>query len=214
MTKMSRSKISAVSVAAGVCLVVALLWIPAILVYWNSGRNAFGTDNTQPILVSMQKLGDLHTARVSLKQEVDQNTYKEARGWMRAVPGVNWLVESATRNQAIVIADASVEAGVNLAQLTASDVNSSVINGVKTITVHLPPVQIYRPNVTLHVVSQSGSFFYNDENIVPQAQAHAMALFRSEAEQMHLRQIARTQAIKQLMGLTSKFGVKNVNFVF
>lgn len=200
--------------ATAVCIGIALIWLPAAVYYLFNESNHTNGDNTGPILVSMQKLGDLHTARISLKQEVDQNSSEHASGWLKAVPGVNWLVGKATRNQAVVIADGTVEAGINLSKLTAGDVRNTVQNGVSTMTVHLPPIQLYPPNVTVHVISQSGSLFYNDKNIVPQAQAHAATLFASEAQQMHIEDQARTSAIQQLTGLTTKFGVKHVVFVF
>ncbi len=200
--------------ATAVCIGIALIWLPAAVYYLHNESNHANGDNTGSILVSMQKLGDLHTARISLKQEVDQKTNEQASGWLKAVPGANWLVGKATQNHAVVIADGTVEAGINLAKLTACDVRNTVQNGVSTVTVHLPPVQLYPPNVTVHVISQSGSLFYNDENIVPQAQAHAATLFTSEAQQMHIEDQARSAAIQQLTGLTTKFGVKHVAFVF
>ncbi len=214
MRRITTARLRHVLIASAVCFGIGLLWLPAVLMFVYNRQNQPDAGNTAPILISMQKIGDLHTARMSLKQEIDQNAYEHASGWMRRVPGIDWLVKSATRNRAVVIADGTVEAGLNLSHLTSSDVTSSIINGVRTITVRLPAIEIYPPNVKVHVISQSGSLFYNDQNIVPQAQQHASVLFEAEAKQMNLEQQARTQAVKQLTGLTSKFGVKHVIFIF
>src|SRR5262249_32396234 len=125
-----------------VCLILVVGWF-----VWRGNRRAEEPE-TGPILLSMQSIGQLHTARMDLKEVLHHDTDRQPEGWLRDVPAANEIAHWATHNQALVTADGSVEAGVDLSRLTARDITRiPQPDGSIRLRVHLPPVTIYPPNV-------------------------------------------------------------------
>lgn len=162
---------------------------------------------TGPVLLAMQKIGDLHTVSYAMKDVLRQESQVEPAGWAQNVPGATGLVHWATRNRALVVAEGSVEAGVDLAQLSAKDVTKvKGPDGKTALRVHLPPVRLYPPNVRVHVENVQPGVFWRDENIAPKAQEQASRRFLEAAEQQNIRSTARQNAIQMLEQMTQTLG--------
>jgi hypothetical protein len=168
-----------------------------------------------PVLIAMQKIGQLHTVSFAMKDVLRQDSQQEPEGWVRDVPGVEGLVHWTTHNDALVVAQGNVEAGVDLSKLTAKDVTSvKAPDGKMILRVRLPPVTIYPPNVQLHVENASSGAFWTDDNIVPKAQAQASRRFEEAAEKQNIRSVAQDNAIQMLRQMQHTLTHADVEFYF
>ncbi len=171
--------------------------------------------DTGPLLVAIRKIGDLHTASFTLKDVVHQESQVEPEGWAATLPGAEAVTHWATHNQALVVAEGNVEAGVDLSRLAASDITTArTPDGATRVRVHLPDVTVYAPNVHLRVENSRAGLLWRDENLVPKAQAQAARRFLKAAEQGDLRGQARTNAVQTLQQMYGLSGFKNVEFYF
>jgi hypothetical protein len=162
---------------------------------------------TGPVLLAMQKIGDLHTVSYAMKDVLRQESQVEPAGWAQSVPGATGLVHWATRNRALVVAEGRVEAGVDLAQLSEKDVTKiRKPDGKTALRVHLPPVRLYPPNVRVHVENVQPGVFWRDENIAPKAQEQAGRRFLEAAERQNIRCTAQQNAIQMLEQMTQTLG--------
>ena len=190
-----------------------------VLAGWLLGRHqdkpGESYQDTGPIILQMQKLGQLHTVTFQERDVLTQETEAQPDNWVKAVPGGERLVSWATRNQALVVATGTVEAGVDMTLIDAKSVEQvKQPDGTMHLRVHLPPVTIYPPNVTVHVEHSKSGPMWHDENIVPKAQATAAHLFREAAEKADIRGKARSNALETLQKTFKTLGVKNVEFTF
>ena len=69
--------------------------------------------DTGPVLLAIQQQGELHTVKVNMKDVLHFETDKEPEGWVRNLPGAESIVRWATHNQALVVAEGTVEAGLS-----------------------------------------------------------------------------------------------------
>lgn len=196
-----------------------LLAVLGLVVGWRLGR--FGTQpddlalDTRPVLLAMQKIGELHTASYVMNEVLRKETAQEPPDGLSLVPGVSNVVHWATHNQALVVAQGNVEAGVNLAALNAADVTRETLpDGTTHLHVHLPPVTVYPPNVQVQVQDSSTGLLWRDENIVPKAEAEARRRFQDAAEKAHIRSKAEANATDVLKRMMCAFGHNNVEFSF
>ena len=167
-----------------------------------------------PVVLSMQKIGELHTASFTMKDVVRQETQAEPEGLVSHLPGAVAMVHWATHNQALVVAEGTVEAGIDLSQLSARDVTwGTRSDGAKVWRVHLPPVKIYPPKVTERVEQNAAGMLWRDENIVPKAQERAAQQFVAAAEKSNIRQKAQENAIQTLHAMQHTFG-QEIEFYF
>lgn len=199
-------------------LAVALLGV-GVMAGWLLGRHQDKTGenyrDTGPIILQMQKLGQLHTASFHESDVLTQESQAQPDGWVRAIPGAAKVVGWATHNQALVVADGTVEAGVDLTLINDKNVEQvKQPDGTTHLRVHLPPVTIYPPNVTVHVEHSQSGLMWHDENIVPKAQATAGHLFLEAAEKADIRGKARANTLETLQKTFQTMGVKNVEFMF
>ena len=197
---------------------VALLGM-GVLAGWLLGRHQEKSvesyRDTGAIILQMQKLGQLHTVTFQERDVLTQETEAQPDNWVKAVPGGERLVSWATHNQALVVATGTVEAGVDMTLINDKSVEQvKQPDGTMHLRVHLPPVTIYPPNVTVHVEHSKPGPMWHDENIVPKAQATAAHLFREAAEKADIRGKARTNALETLQQTFKTLGVKNVEFMF
>src|ERR1051325_7161323 len=129
------------------------------------------TRDTGPVVLAIQQMGELHTASFTMKDAIRQETQQEPEGWVQKLPGAAEVTHWATHNQAVVVAEGCVEAGLDLRRLSATDVEQvRQPDGKVRLRVHLPPITIYPPNVRVHVESSHPGLFWRDENIIPKAQ--------------------------------------------
>lgn len=167
-----------------------------------------------PVVLTMQKIGQLHTAAFTMKDVVRQETQAEPEGLVSYMPGASTMVHWATHNQALIVAEGKVEAGIDLSKIAAKDVTQVARpDGTKIWRVHLPPVIIYPPHVTARVEQNSAGMLWRDENIVPKAQERASQQFLIAAEKSHIRQMAQEKAIETLQAMQHTFG-REMEFYF
>ena len=171
--------------------------------------------DTGTIILQMQKLGQLHTVTFQERDVLTQETEAQPDNWVKAIPGGERVVSWATHNQALVVADGTVEAGVDLTLINDKSVEQFKLpDGTTHLRVHLPPVTIYRPDVTVHVEHSQSGPMWHDENIVPKAQATAAHLFQEAAEKADIRGKARANTLETLQRTFQTLGVKNIEFMF
>ena len=170
---------------------------------------------TGPMLLAIRQIGQLHSVSYQMKDVLHQESQTDPEGWVSAIPGAASAVHWATHNEALVIAEGSVEAGIDLSHLSERDVTREKRpDGSVRLLVHLPPVTIYPPNVHVRVVSDRPGLFWRDQNIVPKAQFRAGRMFLQSAEQGGIRQAAQTNAIQTLQALEKALGRRNIDFRF
>jgi hypothetical protein len=178
-------------------------------------RSGDSTYDTGPVVLAMQRIGDLHTASFMMNDVLHTSTRQEPSDGLAVIPGVSAVVHWATANRALVTATGRVEAGVDLTHLLPSDVTlSQDAQGNRIIHVHLPPISLYPADVHLHVVSEESGAFWRDENLIPKAEDEARTRFSAAAEQAGIRQTAQTNAITLLTQMEAAFGHKNIQFSF
>ncbi len=197
---------------------VALLGV-GVMAGWMLGKHQDKTgesfQDTGPIILQMQKLGQLHTASFHESDVLTQESEAQPNNWVKNIPGASGVVSWATHNQALVVADGTVEAGVDMTLISDKSVEQvKQADGTTRLRVHLPPVTIYKPNVTVHVEHSQAGPFWHDENIVPKAQATAGHLFQEAAEKADIRGKARANALETLQKTFNTLGVKNIEFTF
>ena len=169
---------------------------------------------TGPVVLAMQKIGQLHTASFTMKDVVRDESQVEPEGMIGNVPGVSNIVHWATRNQVLVVADGVVEAGVDLSALSAKDVSATkTADGKIFWRVHLPPITIYPPNVKVRVEQNNPGWMWHDDNIVPKAQEKASQRLREAADQSGIRQQAQDTAIQKLHDMQKTMGL-DVEYYF
>lgn len=197
----------------------------SLLVGWLAvtGLVGSGTQDAQvnldidprPIIISLQQIGELHTAKITMKDVLHIDSDRPAQGWLHDVPGGDTLSKWATHNEGLVTAEGSVEAGIDLSRITARDVMPvRHKDGTVGLRVHLPQPVIYPPNVTLRVEKTESGLLWRDENLVPKAQAEASRRFLDAAEKEGIRADARDHALERLRQLQDVVGGKNVEFYF
>lgn len=183
---------------------------------WNIGQSHRDglPPETGPVVLAMQKIGQLHTTSFTMKDVVREETQVEPEGIIGNVPGVSNVVHWATRNQVLVVADGVVEAGVDLSALSAKDVTGTKdVTGKPVWRVHLPPVTIYPPNVKVRVEQNNPGWMWHDDNIVPKAQEKASQRLREAADKTGIRQQAQDNAIQTLHQMQQTMG-RDVEFYF
>ena len=197
---------------------MALLGV-GVMAGWLLGKHQDKTGenyrDTGPIILQMQKLGQLHTASFHESDVLTQESEAQPDNWIKSIPGASRVVSWATHNQALVVADGTVEAGIDMTLINDKSVEQVKLpDGTTHLRVHLPAVTIYRPNVTVHVEHSQSGIMWHDENIVPKAQATAGRLFEEAAEKADIRGKARANTLETLQRTFQTLGVKNIEFMF
>lgn len=178
-------------------------------------RNGPPLPETGPVLLAMQKVGALHTVSYQMKDVLHFETDKEPEGWVSNLPGADGLVKWATHNQALVVAEGTVEAGIDLSRLTAENVTLvRQPDGSSRMRVRLPAVTVYPPNVRIRVENSRSGPFWRDENIVPKAQEEAGRRFLKAAEEGDIKATAQRNAIETLTKMQRAFGQETMEFTF
>jgi hypothetical protein len=169
----------------------------------------------RPVITSLQQIGQLHTVKMTMKDVLAKSTDRPAEGWLHAVPGGDALSRWATRNEALVVAEGSVEAGIDLSSISQSDVSTVRLpDGSTQLRVHLPAPVVYPPNVVLRVQKTESGLMWKDENLIPKAQEEASRRFLDAAEKDRIRDVARENALIHLRKIERALGHTNVDFYF
>lgn len=201
-----------------------LIGIVTLVVLWVLSGWLFGRQGPEqtilepdsaPVVLAIQRIGQLHTVAMPMKDVLREESEAAPQGMAATLPGASSIYHWATHNQALVVAEGTVEAGIDLSQLTPKDVTTSRgADGKSLVRVHLPPVTIYRPTVRVRVENNQPGPFWRDENIVPKAQQDAEQRFTEAAEKAGIRQQARNNAIQKLNEMRHLFGDREVEFTF
>ena len=169
----------------------------------------------RPVITSLQEVGELHTVKLTMKDVLRKSSERPAEGWLRDVPGGDAMSKWATHNEVLVVAEGSVEAGIDLSAISSTDVLPvRLSDGSAGLRVHLPRPEIYSPNVTLRVEQNSSGLIWKDDNLIPKAQQEASRRFLEAAEKDRIRDHARENALRQLQQMQQIVGRKNVEFYF
>ncbi|HLV79678.1 MAG TPA: DUF4230 domain-containing protein [Chthonomonadaceae bacterium] len=171
--------------------------------------------DTGPLLLAIENKGELHTITYRWKDVFHEESESQPGDWAAGLPGATALVHWATGNCALVTAEGSVDAGLNLSALSAKDVTRvSQADGTTRLLVHLPPITVYPPNVHVWIEHQDSGPFWHDDNIAPKAQEQAGRRIVEAAEQDGIRAKARANALKDLQQLGRQLGYTDVDFTF
>ena len=168
-----------------------------------------------PLLIAIRNIGQLHSASYTMKDVLRQETEQTPTGLLADIPGGIEVTHWATRNKALVTAEGTVEAGIDLTKISPADITrEKQADGTTLFRVHLPPVNLYPPTIKVHVEDHSRGLLWRDENIAPAAQQEAGRRFIAAAEADGIRRKAGCNAIETLQKLQKSLGNTNVVFSF
>lgn len=139
------------------------------------------------LLKQVQALGELHTASYSYENVFEHRTHIQPRGLLAAFPGASSIAEVATKNSALVSADGTVEAGVDLGKARV-DANRIV----------LPRARMYEPQVHAQLHQVRRSPFWRDENLALAAVGDAKERMAGAAREQGIIADAEKNAISQV----------------
>lgn len=203
-----KRKLSALALcgAALICLVVG----------WHLIRPAAAPEpDSGPLLIAIRNIGQLHSASYTMKDVLHQETQQTPTGLLADIPGGIEVTQWATRNTALVTAEGTVEAGIDLSKISPADITrEKQPNGATLFRVHLPPVNVYPPAIKVHVEDHSRGLLWRDENIAPAAQQEASRRFIAAAKADGIRRKAGCNAIETLQKLQKSVGNASVVFSF
>ncbi|MBL8068220.1 MAG: DUF4230 domain-containing protein [Armatimonadetes bacterium] len=201
---MSRQRIA--FVAAGVAAI--------LLVGFGVGRISApqaGSRSAPLILKEVRLLGDLHLVEHRYQTVISVESHREAPPWTQGVPivsqAVGGLVESATKNNALVTVQGSVEAGVDLSKAEISG------NGSE-IAVKLPRARIYPANVDAELHSQTHSIGWDDRNLALKARRVGAERFEAASLKAGILAAAEDRAKDQVAKMFRSSGVESVRIEF
>ncbi len=196
----------------------AVFTVAALCLYagWRLAHPAAAPEpDSGPLLVAIRNIGQLHSASYTMKDVLRQETEQTPTGILADIPGGIELTHWATRNKALVTAEGTVEAGIDLSKIAPADISrEKQPDGATLFRVHLPPVSLYPPVMKVHVENHSRGLLWRDENIAPAAQQEAGRRFIAAAEADGIRRKAACNAIATLQKLQSSVGNANVVFSF
>ena len=197
---------------------LAVFGIAVLCLYtgWRLARPAPAAEpDSGPLLISIRNIGQLHSASYTMKDVLRQETEQTPTGLLADIPGGIEVTRWATRNRALVTAEGTVEAGVDLAKIAPADITrEKQPDGGTLFRVHLPPVSLYPPTVKVHVEDHARGLLWRDENIAPAAQQEASRRFIAAAEADGIRRKAACNAIETLQKLQKSVGAANVVYTF
>ena len=197
-------------------LTVFALTLICLGVGWRLTRPAAVPEpDSGPLLIAIRNIGQLHSASYTMKDVLHQETEQTPTGLLADIPGGIEVAHWATRNTALITAEGTVEAGVDLSKITPADITrEKQPDGATLFRVHLPPVNVYPPTIKVHVEDHSRGLLWRDENIAPAAQQEASRRFIAAAEADGIRRKAGCNAIETLQKLQKSVGNASVVFSF
>lgn len=196
---------------------LAALLAAALLIGWflgvrRSSSNSLPPD-LGPVVVAMRRIGQLHTASFTMKDVLTEESQKDPEGWMAGIPGATEIFHWATHNNALVVAQGTVEAGVDLSSVSSENIQRPAARE-GPLVVQLPAATIYQPVVHLRVQSDHPGPFWRDENLVPKAQVEAERRFTEAAEQAGIRTQAEQNTAVVLQRMLAALGYAHTTFRF
>jgi len=142
------------------------------------------------LLRQVQALGDLHTARYAYENVFEHRTHLRPQGMLASLPGASQIARAATGNSALVSADGTVEAGV--------DLTKARIDGSRIV---LPPARMYEPHVHAKVEHARRGLLWRDENLALAAIGDMKERIASAAREQGILADAERNAVEQVRRL-------------
>jgi hypothetical protein len=142
------------------------------------------------ILRQVQSLGELHTARYAYENVYEHHTHLRPQGVLAVFPGASSIALAATRNSALVSADGTVEAGVDLSQAR-----------IEANQIVLPRARMYEPQVHAKLHQVRRGMFWRDENLALDAVGDAKERMAGAAREQGILSEAEKNAVAQVRRL-------------
>lgn len=142
------------------------------------------------LLKQVQAMGELHTASYAYENVFEHKTHLQPRGLLAALPGAASVAELATKNSALVSADGTVEAGVDLAR--------AKIDGARIV---LPRARMYEPQVHTRLHQVRRSPLWRDENLALAAIGDVKERMAGAAREGGILRDAERNAVTQVQKL-------------
>ncbi|MFM9874587.1 MAG: DUF4230 domain-containing protein [Fimbriimonadaceae bacterium] len=163
------------------------------------------------VLQQVRMLGDLHLVAHQYQTVMTMESHKDAADWTQSVPVLNqmasYIVESSTKNSALVTVQGSVEAGVDLSRAT-------IKQDADTVVVELPQVKIYPANVSAVMHSHKHAFGWDDRNLALKAEREGARRFERSSLEGGILKTAEDRARTQVIALFQSAGVKSLRVQF
>lgn len=177
-----------VAVIAG----LSLVGLGMLIGQWRQPHDSVARETVPlPLLLKqVQSLGDLHTAAYSYENVYTHETYVRPTGALAAFPGSDRLARAATSNTALVSADGTVEAGVDLSQAKI------LVNRII-----LPKARLYEPQVHARLHSVRRGLLWRDEGLAFGALNDAKERMAGAAKEGGILAEAERNAITQVQRL-------------
>lgn len=177
-------------------------------------RGEPGSPQVAPLVLQIQSLGQLHTVRYRIHDIYEHEKALKPEGWVRNLPGADRVYEAATRNSVLLVAEGSVEAGIDLTQVKPESVRTiRTAEGIRW-RVRLPRAILYPPDVRVRVEDQKRGLFWNDKNIIPDATEAVKRRYTETTRASGILATAETNAVRMLTDMQRLAGNPNVEFVF
>lgn len=161
-----------------------------------------------PVLQRIKAIGELRTTRFAYKDVLNYTTHREPTGIAASFSPLAAMVEKTTENNALISYDAMVEAGVNLKAI-------QLVRKPEGLEIRLPVPKVYRPEVRTELHEHQRGLFWDDREIVLEAQAEASRRVRKASLEQGIVEKAKESARETVSGLFSEAGVRvsSVEFV-
>ncbi|MGV3618320.1 MAG: DUF4230 domain-containing protein [Fimbriimonas sp.] len=142
------------------------------------------------LLKQVQALGELHTASYSYENVFEHRSQLNPQGMLASFPGASSIARAATGNRALVSADGTVEAGVDLAKAK-----------IEANRIVLPRARMYEPQVHAKLHQVRRGLFWRDENLALEAVSDAKERMAGAAREGGILADAERNAVTQVKKL-------------
>ena len=139
------------------------------------------------LLKQVQAMGELHSAAYSYENIYTHQTYVRPQGALASLPGADQVARATTANSALVAADGTVEAGVDLAQAR-----------IERNRIVLPKARMYEPQVHAKLHQVRRGLFWRDEGLAYGALNDAKERMAGAAREGGILAEAEKNAIAQV----------------
>lgn len=196
---MKRSRLGSIALA---CVVLGAGYAGFQIGNWRAESAVTEAQRVTPlplVLSRIQSMGELRTASYTYQNVFEFETSKRANEAVRWVPGVDSLVQSATRNRALVTVHGDVEAGIDLEQVQCRYRRTPM--GQDVLVVSLPRPEVYEPVVRTHVHAARAGVLWADDNLAIKAQSDASRRMVAEGKAQGIEEQASREAEARLRAL-------------
>jgi hypothetical protein len=163
------------------------------------------------VLEKIRNMGELHVVSHRYSSVFEFESHREPAEWTQGIPVMaqiaDGLVESATRNRALVSVSGTVEAGINLEK-------ASMRTSGDDVTVVLPRPTIYEPVVDATLHRQRSGLTWDDRNLGLKARREGSDRFLAASRKAGILDQAEQEAAVKVTRLLQASGLKSVRIEF